>query len=135
MEPNEKIPVPASFLADQEKAAKRRETIGELREYLGRKQQEALDEEPYGYFKSRMPIQLLKDLTQQERDELFGFEESEHARLKPLTQTKHDQRGAFIRAGGTAEAFDAHWEAGGKDATIAQRAGDELERAARDSVY
>ncbi|MDQ3639630.1 MAG: hypothetical protein M3426_16905 [Actinomycetota bacterium] len=129
----EKIPVPASILADQEKDAKRRANIGEWRQWLATKQQEELEESPYGRFQSRIPIEALKSFTSEERDELMVSEELEYNRLKPLAQARDEQHRAFVQAGGDAENFDAIWEGYGKDIHIAEVAAESIERAKRSS--
>lgn len=128
----EKIRVPG-YEAEQERAAEREEALGELREWIEDKHRKALDEDLYGQFKFKMPIELLKDLTPQEREKLQNFEEQTYARLKPLAQEKADQRQAFVRAGGSAEAFEANWGQHGRDAHIARTAAENLERARRES--
>lgn len=128
----EKIRVPG-YEADQERAAYRETALGELREWIEDKHQKALDEDLYGQFKFRTPIELLKDLTPQEREKLQDFEQQTYARLKPLAREKADQRQAFVRAGGGAEAFEANWGRHGRDEHIARKAAQNLERARRES--
>ena len=128
----EKIRVPG-YEADQERAAEREEALGELKEWLEDKHQTALDEDLYGQFKFKMPIELLKDLTPQEREKLQDFEEQTYARLKPIAREKADQRQAFVAAGGDAESFEANWGQYGRDQHIAKTAAENLERARRES--
>lgn len=122
--------------ADQEKAAKREETIGELKGWLEDKHRAALEENPYGRFVSRIPVELLANLSPVEREQIDAFEEGAFDRHQPIAQLKHDQRRAFVAAGGTEAAFEDHWRAGGRDASIAEIASENLERARQeDQVF
>lgn len=130
----EKIKVPAAWAAKSAEEAQRRELVGQWREHLATRQREVLDEEgPYGNFRSRLPVEVLKNLTPGEREELMAHEEAEYNRLKPLARAKDEQRRAHVQAGGDAEDFEAQWEAYGKDITISARADESLDRAARAS--
>lgn len=131
MSEEKKIPVPAAWAASRVKEAERRELIGEWRHYLSTRQQDAVNENPHERFKSHIPIETLKNLSPAEREELMIFEEREHGRLKPVAQAEREQRQAFVRAGGDTEIFDANWETYGRDAHIAQVAGEDLDRASR----
>jgi hypothetical protein len=71
----EKIPVPAAWLADQEKKEERGKLVTEWREHLATKQKEAVDAAPFGRFESRIPLEALKAFTPEERDQLMVHEE------------------------------------------------------------
>lgn len=117
----EKIKVPAAYQAQRDEEAQRRENVGEWRRYVSAKQREVLDEEgPYGGFKSRIPLDALKAFTPDERDELMAHEEAEYNRLRPLAEARRTQRVAWVKAGGDEEDFDAGWDLGGRENTIAE---------------
>ena len=117
----EKIKVPAAWAAQRDEEAQRRKLIGEWREYLGAQQRKALDEEgPTGSFRTRLPLKVLKNLTPDEREQLMAHEEAEYNRFLPLAEARRTQRAAWVKAGGDAEDFDAGWEAGGREMTIAE---------------
>lgn len=134
MDPQEKIKVPAAWTAGREKEAQRRELIGEWRQHLAAQQRKALDEEgTSGGFRTRIPLEVLKSLTDAEREELMSAEEAEYNRLKPIAAAKSDQLRAHVTAGGSAEDFEHMWSTYGKEATIDARAAESLDRAARSS--
>jgi hypothetical protein len=116
----EKIKVPAGWAAERDKEAERRHLIGEWRQHLSAQQRQALDEEgAFGGFKSRLPLEVLKNLTPDEREELMTHEEAEYNRFRPLAEARRTQRAAYVKAGGDAEDFDAGWEVAGREETIA----------------
>ncbi|MDP9437915.1 MAG: hypothetical protein M3P49_04100 [Actinomycetota bacterium] len=116
----EKIKVPASWQAGRDQEAQRRKLIGEWRQYLSVQQRKALDEEgAVGSFKSRLSVELLRNLTPDEREELMSAERAEYDRLRPLAEARRTQRAAYVKAGGDAEDFDAGWDLGGREETIA----------------
>jgi hypothetical protein len=130
----EKIKVPAAWAAQRDEEAQRRELVGQWREHLATGQRKVLDEEgPYGNFRSRLPVEVLKNLTPNEREELMAHEEAEFNRLKPLARAKDEQRRAHVMAGGSAEAFERQWADYGEAITIDARAAESLDRAARSS--
>lgn len=133
LKPGEKVAVPESFWADQEKKEERRELIGEWRTWLSTKQQEALEANPYAPLRSRIPIEALKAFTAEERDALMTHEELEHSRLQPVARARAEQHRAYVAAGGNAEDFDDQWEGYGREIHTAGVAEANLERAKRAS--
>ncbi len=131
----EKVAVPEAWKADQQKANERRELMGQWREHLSAKQRERLDEDPYANFSSGMSVELIKSLTSAEREELAAHEEIAHARHKPLAREKDDRRRSFVQAGGSAEDFDASWEAYGRHIHIEDVAAANRARATQESAY
>ena len=121
--------------AEQEKAEKLGATMDERRKWLDRRHREALQEEPYGPFTSKIPLEVLKNLTSQERDQLEAFELQAFHRHRPLAQARDEQRRAFIAVGGDAESFDSIWELGGKDAQAAELASGNIERFYQDDIF
>ena len=115
--------------ATEAKAAASQEAMDTLRSLLDREHEKALESNPYGTFVLRLPVEAMAKLTPQERDQLEAYEFEAFHRHQPMAQAKEQQRGAFVRAGGEAEAFDSFWELGGKDAHAAQAAEELLERA------
>lgn len=120
----------AGMDADREKAAQREKWLEEAADALEIGQRQAAETSPYGRFSSRIPVDV--GLTPEEHDQLLGFERAAFERYKPLAQAKEEQKRAFVGAGGDEGTFDAHWAAGGKEATIAQLAETNLERAVGD---
>lgn len=136
MTEEQKIKPPAHVEADRRRAEEREGNIAELKGWLEDQHRTALDNDPYGQFKYRTPLDVLKALDERERDQIRVFEHLTHDRLKPLAREKSDQRRVFVGAGGNAEDFDKDWENRGRDAHIAGTAFDNLERARRSSsVY
>ena len=133
LNPGEKVAVPKAWSAGMAKEGERRAVIDEFRQQLSRKQQEALDANPLGHFKTRISVEEIKSLSEDEREELRIFEESEYRRFKPLAQAKAEQRRAYVMAGGTAEDFERAWASYGRDLHISQVANETLERAAQSS--
>lgn len=132
----EKIKVPAHVLGEQEQAAARAGSLDEMRLWLEGRHREALEENPYGGFKFRTPLDTLKKLTAEERGELQRHEETTFKRLQPLARGKQEQKRAFVSAGGSAERFEQHWQREGEDAHLFRVAAENVERARRDSsVY
>ncbi len=130
----EKIPVPASWLAERDKEDARRKLIDEWRQHLSAQQRKALDEEgSTARFRSHLPLEVLKNLTPDEREALMAHEESEYNRFKPLAVAKSEQLRAHVRAGGSAEDFERIWEAYGRDATIDATVAEHLDRESRAS--
>lgn len=121
--------------AEQAKADQRWETLDGVREWLDGKHRDALQEEPYGQYVSRLPIELLAKLTIQEREQIDAFERLAFDRHRPLAQAREQQRRAFVAAGGTAAAFELNWETYGGDAHTARLADEHLERARQDDVF
>lgn len=130
----QKIKVPEAFLEHGRQKAQRRELIGEWRKYLSTRQREALDQggELVGY-KTRIPLEVMKNLTDAEREELMTHERAEYERLRPLAVAKGAQLRAHVAAGGEAEDFEEIWTAYGRDATIDAAAAASLDRASRSS--
>lgn len=118
--------------AEEAKRAERQETLDELRGWLDGKHRDALKEEPYGQFVSKVPVSLLAKLTPQEIEQLDAFEQQAFGRHRQLAQTKEQQRTACLAAGGDAEGFEVYWESYGKDAHAAQATEESLERARRE---
>lgn len=117
----EKIPVPASWKAASDQEAQRRESVAEWRRYLSSQQRKALDEEgPSAGFKTKIPLDKLREFAPGERDELMAHEEAEFRRFKPLAEARATQRTAWAKAGGDEAEFDEAWEAGGREMTIAE---------------
>lgn len=121
--------------ASEAKAAKRSETLDELRGWLEQQHTTALEESPYSFFVSRLPVELMAHLTPQERAQLETSELEAFHRHQPLAQTRAEQLAAFVRAGGTPEAFERNWEDHGRDAHVAAVAGEQLRRAHQDDVF
>lgn len=136
LKPGEKIAAPAQFEADRARAAEREETLGELRGYLEGEQRKALEADPYGHFKMRVPVGILRELGPQERERVEAFERQAFDRLRPIAKEKADQKRMFVAAGGDPDNFEADWILEREDAHIAKTAASNLERARRaSSVY
>lgn len=134
----EKISPPASWQRAQEEQQARRECVEEWRGHLSALQAQALEQDPYGQFVSRIPVEVLTggSFNRQELDELVGHEEAEHRRLAPLAKAKDERRRAYVRAGGAPEAFDRQWREYGQELYISDKAAEDLERARRaSSIY
>lgn len=122
--------------AEQARADARRENIGELKGWLDNQHREALEEEPYGRFVSRLPVEDIAKLTPQEREQIAAAEELAFERHKPVAQEKAAQKTAYLLAGGNEADFEQSWREYGREVAIQGLAGERLERAAiEDTVF
>lgn len=130
-----KIKLPAHVAAERQRTDERRRAIGELREWLKEEHRRALDENPLGQFKFRVPLDTLKALTPEERHEIEAFEQQTDSRLRGMSQAKDHQKRMFVAAGGNEQAFEEGWQMWGEEAALQQRAAEVEERARRSSPY
>ena len=127
------IKVPAAYEQERKRSADREKALGELREWLAQEHANALEAKPLATFKTRLPLEVLQNLTEREREQLLSFEQRTFDQQKSIARQKDEQKRAFVSAGGDPEAFEADWAWEGRDATIAAGAADNLERLQRAS--
>lgn len=123
----------ARYEQEREAQAARERTIAELKDALEEKHRKALEENPYRPFASRLPVELMANLTAVELEQIAASEEGAFHRLQPLAQQKEEQRRAYIAAGGSEADFEAGWAAFGEETAVQERAREHLERSRHES--
>lgn len=121
--------------AEQAQADARRESVDALKGWLDTQHRKALEEDPYGRFVSRLPVEEIAKLTPQEQEQIAAAEEQSFERHKPVAQEKAAQKTAYLLAGGNEADFERTWSEYGREVAVQGLAGELEARAHEDNVF
>lgn len=125
----QKINPPEQFLAGQRRDAERQQAMGTVKAELAEEQRKAAESDPYGTWKTKMPLDLIGRFSQAELDNLHAHEEQAFSLHQQQAREKGGKRQAWLAGGGTEESFERNWQEWGEDAHNAGRAEEAANRA------